>query len=142
MQVKKGNTVKIEYEGSLEDGTVFDSSEKHGKLLEFEAGSGKVIPGFDKAVIGMKKDEKKEIIIKPEEAYGMPDEKWIQKVPRDKIPKDQEPQVGMMIAIGLPNGQQMPAVIKEVTDKEVTLDINHPLAGKTLKFKIKLIDFE
>ena len=70
MKVEKGKKVKIEYEGKLDDGTVFDSSKKHGQPLEFEAGSGKVIKGFDNAVMGMEKGEEKEVKIKPDEAYG------------------------------------------------------------------------
>ncbi len=140
MEVKKGNKVKVEYEGKLEDGTVFDASSKQGKPLEFETGSRKVIPGFDNAVIGMKKDEEKEITIKPEDAYGQPNPEMIKKVPKDQFPKDKEIKPGMMLALGLPTGQQIPAKITEVGDKEVTLDLNHPLAGKTLKFKIKVVD--
>ena len=135
MEVKKGNKVKVEYEGKLEDGTVFDASSKQGKPLEFETGSRKVIP-----VIGMKKDEEKEITIKPEDAYGQPNPEMIKKVPKDQFPKDKEIKPGMMLALGLPTGQQIPAKITEVGDKEVTLDLNHPLAGKTLKFKIKVVD--
>jgi peptidylprolyl isomerase len=140
MEVKKGNKVKVEYEGKLEDGTVFDASSKHGKPLEFEAGSGKVIPGFDNALVGMKKGEEKEITIKPEEGYGKPNPEMVKKVPKEQFPKDKEIKPGMMLALGLPTGQQIPAKITEVGDKEVTLDMNHPLAGKTLKFKIKVID--
>ena len=140
MEVKKGNKIKVEYEGKLEDGTVFDASSKHGKPLEFQAGSGMVIPGFYNAVIGMKKDEEKEITIKPEDAYGMPNAEMVKKVPKEQFPKDKEIKVGMMLGLGLPTGQQIPATIKEVGEKEVTLDMNHPLAGKTLKFKIKIVD--
>ena len=139
MAVKKGDKVKVEYTGTFDDGTVFDASEKHGKPLEVEAGAGQVIPGFDNALIGMEKDEEKEIKLKPEEAYGEPNEKMIQKAPREQFPKDKEIKPGMMLAVGLPNGTQIPAKITEVTDKEVTIDLNHPLAGKTLNFKIKVV---
>jgi peptidylprolyl isomerase len=142
MAVKKGDKVKIEYTGTLEDGTVFDASEKHGQPLEFEVGSGMVIKGFDDAVTGMEKDEEKEITLKPEEAYGERKDELLKKVPRDQLPKEQEPQVGMMLGMQLPNGQQVPVMITEVTEKEVTLDLNHPLAGKTLTFKLKVVDVE
>lgn len=139
MTLKNGDTVQVEYTGSFEDGTVFDSSEKHGKPLEFEIGKGMIIPGFEKAVMEMKKGEEKEITLKSSEAYGDHNPKLIRKIPRENIPKNQEPKPGMVLVMGLPNGQQVPAKIKEVTDKEVTLDLNHPLAGKNLKFKIKLV---
>jgi FKBP-type peptidyl-prolyl cis-trans isomerase 2 len=137
MEVKSGDKIKVEYTGSFENGEVFDASEKHGQPLEFEAGKGMVVPGFDAAVIGMKVGEEKEVTLKPEEAYGMPNEQAIQKVPKDKFPA--EAKEGMMIGVPLPNGQQMPAVIKKIDEKEVTIDMNHPMAGKTLVFKIKIV---
>jgi FKBP-type peptidyl-prolyl cis-trans isomerase 2 len=138
MPVKKGDRIKVEYTGTLEDGTVFDATEKHGAPLEFEVGSGQLIKGFDDAVMGMELGAEKEIKLKPAEAYGEPKDDMMKKVPRDQLPKDQDPKEGMMLVIGLPNGQQIPAKIAKVDDAEVTIDLNHPLAGKTLKFKIKI----
>ncbi len=139
MPVKKGDKIKVEYTGKLEDGQVFDTSE--GKQpLEFEVGAGKIIKGFDNAVIGMKKGEEKEITLKPEEAYGDPNPKLLQKIPREKLPEGQEPKPGMMLAMKTPDGRQVPVKIKEVSDKDITIDLNHPLAGKTLNFKIKVVD--
>lgn len=140
-KVAKGDKVKVEYTGTFEDGTVFDSSENHGKPLEFEAGSGQVIKGFDEAVVGMEKGEEKEITLQPAEAYGDVNPELHKEIPRDKLPQDQEPQVGMMLALGMPNGQQMPAKIIKVDENSVTIDLNHPLAGKVLIFKIKVVDF-
>ena len=140
MKVEKGNKVKVEYEGKFDDGSVFDSSKTHGKPLEFIAGEGHVVPGFDNAIVGMEKDEEKEITIKPEEGYGPINAELSKEVPRDQLPKDQEPKMGMMLAVGLPNGQQVPATITKVSDDKITIDLNHPLAGKTLHFKIKVID--
>ncbi len=140
MVVEKNNTIKVEYTGSFEDGEVFDASEKHGQPLEFEAGEGMVVPGFDNAVIGMDVGEEKEVTLKPEEAYGMPTDEAIQKVPKDKFPAEAEE--GMMIGVPLPNGQQIPAKIAKIDDKEVTIDMNHPMAGKTLVFKIKIVSIE
>lgn len=140
MAVKKGDKVKVEYEGKLEDGTVFDSSKKHGKPLEFEVGAGHIIKGFEDAVIGMKKGQEKEITIKPSDAYGDPNPKLVQEVPRDKLPQKQEVKAGMMLVMSLPDGNQIPARIVKVTKDTVTIDLNHPLAGKTLKFKIKLVE--
>ena len=140
MKVEKGNKVKVEYEGKFEDGTVFDSSENHGQPLEFEAGAGMVVPGFDAAVLGMEKDEEKEFKIEPRDAYGELNPEAFRKVPREQLPADAEIKPGMMLGVQMPNGQQMPVKVAEVSDTEITLDLNHPLAGKTLNFKIKIID--
>lgn len=141
MAIKKGSKVKLEYTGTLEDGTVFDSSEKHGKLLEFEVGAGKVILGLDNALIGMEKDQEKEIKLEPSEAYGAQNPQLVQKIPKEKFPKEPEPKVGMMLGVQLPNGTQAPVRITEIEENTITLDLNHPLAGKTLTFKIKVVDF-
>jgi len=139
MALKKGDKVKAHYTGTLDDGTVFDSSEKTGNPLEFEIGAGMIIPGFEKAVMDMKVDDEKEIKLKPEDAYGQPNPELTKKLPRESLPKDQEPKAGMILVLNLPNGQQVPAKIKEVDEKEVTIDLNHPLAGKNLNFKLKLV---
>ena len=140
MVVKKGDKIKVEYEGTLDDGTVFDSSTHgdHSHPIEFEVGSGQVIPGFDKAVIGLKKGEEKTIKLKPSEAYGQPKPEMIKKLPKDKLPP--EVKKGMMLGMQIPNGPTIPARVTEVGDKEVTLDLNHPLAGKVLNFKLKVIE--
>lgn len=136
--VAKGNKVKVDYTGTFDDGTVFDASEKHGQPLEFEVGSGQVIKGFDDAVMGMKEGQEKKIVIPPAEAYGEVKAELCKKVPRKQLPQDQEPKVGMILAVELPNGMQFPARIMEVAKEDVTIDLNHPLAGKTLHFKIKV----
>ncbi len=140
MPVKKGDKVKVDYTGSLDDGTVFDSSEKHGQPLEFEVGAGKVIPGFENALVGMKKGEEKEVTLKPADAYGEPNPQLLKKIPKEQLPTDKEIKPGMMLGVGLPNGAKIPAKIVDVNDKEVTIDLNHPLAGKTLHFKLKVVD--
>ena len=138
MKVEKGNKLKVEYTGTLEDGTVFDSSEKHGQPLEFEVGTGQLIKGFDEGVIGMEKGEEKEITIPADQAYGQPRDELVQKVPKDKLPEDIKE--GALLISKLPNGQQIPAKIVKIEDKEVIVDLNHPLAGKTLKFKVKVLE--
>jgi len=138
MTIKKGDKVKIDYTGTLDDGTVFDTSE--GKQpIEFEVGSGMVIPGFDAALVGMKKGEEKEIKLPPEQAYGPNNPNAIKKLPKDKLPKDQEPKPCMILMIGTQQGQ-FPAKIIEVDEKEITVDLNHPMAGKTLNFKLKVVE--
>lgn len=139
MAVKKGDKIKVEYKGTLDDGTVFDASENHGHPLEFEVGSGQIIKGFDDAVIGMEEGEEKEIKLEPKDAYGENNPELIRKFPRNQLPPEPEPQPGMMLAVSLPNGSQVPAKIIEVSDSEVTIDLNHPLVGKTLNFKIKVV---
>ena len=139
MTVKKGDKVKVEYTGKFEDGTVFDSSEKHGQPMEFEVGAGKVIKGFDDALLGMKEGDSKDVTIKPEEGYGEHRAELIQAVPRDQLPKDQEPKKGMILMMKMQTGQQFPAQIVEVSDSEVKIDLNHPLAGKTLNFNLKVV---
>jgi FKBP-type peptidyl-prolyl cis-trans isomerase 2 len=140
MAVKEGDTVKVDYTGSFEDGTVFDTSEKHGAPLEFKTGENMVVPGFEKAIIEMKKGEEKEITLPPSEGYGDKNPELIQKVPKKNLPTGEELKVGTMLIMSLPNGQELPVKIVELNDKEATVDMNHPLAGKTLKFKIKLVD--
>jgi FKBP-type peptidyl-prolyl cis-trans isomerase 2 len=140
--VKKGDKVALDYTGTLKDGTEFDSSKNHDAPLSFTVGSGQVIKGFDEAVMGMKVGEEKKFTLSPAEAYGEPDPKRFQQVPRKNLPADQEPKVGMMLVVGSPEGRKMRATISEVTDETVTLNLNHPLAGKELTFAIKLTKIE
>jgi FKBP-type peptidyl-prolyl cis-trans isomerase 2 len=140
MAINNGTIVKVEYEGKLEDGQVFDSSEKHGKPLEFTIGQNQVIPGFENAIKEMDKGEEKEIKIESKEAYGQRREELVKKIPREQLPEGQEPKKGMVLGLQTPDGKQIPAVISDVTDKEVSIDLNHPLAGKNLVFKIKLLE--
>ncbi len=142
MAIKKGDKVKVDYEGTFDDGTVFDSSKHgdHSHPLEFEVGAGKVVQGFDDAVVGMEKDEEKTFKLTPEQSYGQPNPQLMQKVPRDKLPKEPEPKPGMMLMFATPEGKQFPAKIVEISDTEITVDLNHPLAGKNLNFKIKILE--
>ena len=130
----------MEYKGSLEDGTVFDSSKNHDKPFQFVVGSGRVIPGFDKAVTGMKLMEEKTITLQPEEAYGETNQKLIHKILRSGLPAEPEPKPGMGLMMGGgPAGAPKRATITEVTEKHIVIDMNHPLAGEALTFAIKLI---
>ncbi len=138
---EEGDVACVHYTGSLESGEVFDSS-KDREPLEFIVGSGQLIPGFDTAIRGMKPGDKKEILLEPAEAYGDHDAKRIQKVPRDQLPKEPEPQPGMMLTIKVPTGQMFPAKIEKIDGTMVTIDFNHPLAGKKLKFELELVDIK
>ncbi len=136
-KIKKGDKVKVEYTGKLKDGTVFDTSE--GKApLSFEIGAKQVIPGFEKAIEGMKVGEDKEFTLSVEEGYGPIKAELQQEIPRDKLPEKPEPKQGMMLLMKAPTGQQIPARIVKVADGKVTIDINHPLAGKELTFTVKV----
>lgn len=138
-QVKKGDTVKIHYHGKLTDGTTFDSSEGRDPL-EFEVGSGQVIPGFDQGVTGMAVGEKKTIHIPADEAYGQKQEDMIMEFPKDRFPEDMTPEVGMQLNMSNGQGQNFPVVIVEVRESVVVLDANHPLAGEDLIFDLELVD--
>lgn len=140
MPVKKGDKVKVEYEGSLDDGTVFDSSKRQGEPIEFEVGAGQVLPGFESAVMGMEEGEEKEFKLEPSEAYGDHNPEMVKEVPKEQVPIEDEPRAGMMLLATLPNGTQIPAIIVGVTEESVTIDLNHPLAGKVLNFKIKVVE--
>lgn len=137
--VQEGDTITVEYEGRLEDGTVFDSSDKHDEPLQFTVGEGKIIKGFDQAVVGMKVGEEKEVTVPPEQAYGMHNPELVRDLPRNVFPEDQEIQRGMVFMMSLPDGRQVPVRIAEVADETVKVDLNSPLAGKTLTFSIKIV---
>ncbi|MFT4250826.1 MAG: FKBP-type peptidyl-prolyl cis-trans isomerase [Candidatus Woesearchaeota archaeon] len=138
MAVEKGNKVSVNYTGTLEDGSVFDSSKESDQTLDFEVGSGQLIKGFDEAIIGMSEGETKTVTLKPEEAYGERNEELIQAVPREAAKNIPDPKPGMVLGLQGPNGENLPATITEVTDEEISFDLNHPLAGKTLNFEITL----
>ena len=141
MAVVDGDKIKVEYTGSYDGGEVFDSSV--GKdPLEFQVGAHQVVPGFEKAVLGRNLNEEFTIRLEPEEAYGPYHPEGVQQVPRDQLPSDLEPQVGMMLQLQQQHGDHthpIPAWITKVDDKEVTIDMNHPMAGKTLNFNMKVV---
>lgn len=140
MSVAKINDkVKVHYTGKLSTGEVFDTSE--GKApLEFTLGSGQVIPGFDNGITGMNIDEEKTINIPCADAYGKVKEELIQKVPKNQLPPEIKAEVGMRLASRTPDGQEIPLVVTEVTEDSITVDANHPLAGKDLVFEVKLVE--
>ena len=137
--VKNNDYVQVHYTGSFDSGEVFDTS-SDGTPLEFKVGSGMVIPGFDNAVVGMDVNEEKNIKISSADAYGEYDESLIYPFPIEEVKANFEPQVGMTVALHGQDGRQMPAVVKEITDEQVFIDMNHPLAGKDLNFTIKVVE--
>lgn len=140
MPIKDGDTIKIDYTGTLDDGTVFDSSADHDQPLEFTVGAGQVIPGFEDAVRGMEVGDEKTFRIEADEAYGEHNPDLTQSFPRSILQCDTEVEIGMILMLGTSDGQQMPAMITELTDETITLDINHPLAGQALTFSIKVLE--
>jgi peptidylprolyl isomerase len=136
-QVKNGNTVQVNYTGKLSDGTIFDSSSGRTPL-EFTLGSGKLIPGFEKAVLGMKVGEKKTIIIPADQAYGPYHKEMALEIPRSDL-KGITPQIGMQLQSTQKDGSVIVATIAKITETTVTVDANHPLAGKDLTFEIELL---
>lgn len=137
---QEGDTVSVEYEGRLSDGTVFDSSARHNRTLVFEVGGGQMIPGFDAAVEGMEKGDEKVVVIQPEDAYGVDEPQLIQEVPLDRFPPNTTFEVGMQVGIRTAAGQQLPAQVIAVNEDNVTIDANHPLAGEVLNFSITLVE--
>lgn len=140
-EVKAGDTVHLHYTGTLLDGTTFDSSEGR-EPLAFEVGSGQIIPGLDVAIPGMKVGDKKIVKIGADDAYGQSNPEMRQAVPREGIPADIPLEVGLQLQMQTPDGQAMPVTIVEVDEATVTLDANHPLAGKDLQFDIELMKID
>lgn len=134
-----GDTVKVHYTGKLDDGTVFDTSLDRDPL-QFTIGSGSIIPGFEQAVIGMAPGQSKTELIPTDEAYGPHQEEMVLVVDRQQIPSDIEPEIGQQLQLQHPTGQLIPVVITEVSDGNITLDANHPLAGEDLTFEIQLVE--
>jgi len=138
-QAQKGDKVKVHCLGKLEDGTTFFNTAQQDPM-EVTVGAGQVIPGFDRALEGMASGEKKTIDIPPDDAYGPRREEMVQDITRDKIPPDLNPKVGDTLNLQHESGQAIPVRVTNVSDSTVTLDANHPLAGKNLTFDIHLID--
>lgn len=138
-QAKSGDTVRIHYTGTLDDGTEFDSSAGR-EPLEFALGGGQVIPGFDNAVDGMAVGESKTVTIAPDDGYGQRHAQLVQQVPRSTLPEDIQPAIGMQLQSQSPDGQVMNLVVTEIEDESITLDANHPLSGLALTFAIELVE--
>jgi peptidylprolyl isomerase len=137
-QVKKGDKVNVHYHGKLTDGTTFDSSEGR-EPLQFTAGSGQVIKGFDDAVIDMKTGDKKTVTIPVENAYGERNDDMVMEYPISDFPADMTPTVGMELQMGDNEGNVFQVIVIGVDDNLVVLDANHPLAGQDLIFDIELV---
>ena len=140
-QAKSGDTIRIHYTGTLKSGEVFDSSQGRDPL-EFTLGSGMIIGGLDAAIQGMAVGETKVAEIACAEAYGPINPAARQPVPRSEFPDDIPTQVGTQLQMQSPEGQVIPVTIVDVSETEVTLDANHPLAGKDLNFAIEVVGID
>jgi peptidylprolyl isomerase len=138
-QAKQGDTVRIHYTGTLNDGTEFDSSAER-EPIEFTLGSQAVIPGFEDGVLGMQIGEQKKIHIPPEEAYGPHNEALVEEIPLQHFPEDMVLQVGMHLQAQSPNGESFNVVVTALSEASATLDGNHPLAGEALNFELELVE--
>jgi peptidylprolyl isomerase len=138
-QAKNGDAVKIHFSGFLDDGTLFGSS-RGEQPVEFTLGAGEVIPGFENAVINMEEGDTKTVTIPPEDAFGRYKEALVRTISKSKLPSHIEPQVGRVLVLQADAEKDVRATVKDVTEKEVTLDVNHPLAGKELKVEIELLE--
>ena len=139
MTAKNGDTVRVHYTGTLEDGTVFDSSEGR-EPLEAVLGAGMLIPGFEAAVVGLAPGGRITVTIEPKDAYGERLEEMTITVPREEIPAHLNPQPGLALQVATEDGTEFEALVTEVTDSHISLDANHPLAGERLTFAIELVE--
>lgn len=139
MTIAAGNQVSVHYTGTFEDGEVFDSSQGRDPL-SFEVGAGQMIQGFDQAVLGMEQGENKKFTLTPEEAYGPRNEELLIDIPNANFPDDMKLEVGMMLQLTNEAGQPVPATVAAINEDSVKMDVNHPMAGKTLVFDIEIVE--
>ena len=140
-QAKRGDTVRVHYRGTLDDGTEFDSSEG-SEPIAFTIGGGQVIPGFESAIEGMATGEKKTERIEASNAYGDRREELVFTVGREQMPEGADVEVGDMLRVGFPDGSNAAVQVAALDEQSVTLDANHPLAGKDLIFELELVGID
>jgi len=139
-QVQQGDTVKVHYTGKLVDGTVFDSSVTRGEPMEFTVGEGQLLADFETGVVGMAPGENKTVGIAHDKAYGPRRDEMVLTLPRHQIPGELDVAVGQQLQLTLENGQPIVVNVTEISDSDVTLDANHPLAGQDLTFDLELME--
>lgn len=139
MVAKQGDTIRVHYTGKLEDGTVFDSSLRRDPM-EFTLGAGEVIPGFEQAVVGMNPGESKTFEVTAEQAFGSYREELVQEIDRDLVSPDLHLEIGQQLALRQPQGPSVRVTVTEISESSVTLDANHPLAGRDLSFDVQLVE--
>jgi FKBP-type peptidyl-prolyl cis-trans isomerase 2 len=138
--VKDGSVVSLQYSLSEEDGKLIESN-KGKDPLKYTHGSKQIVPGLEKELTGMKVGGEKRVTVKPEDAYGVVNSKAFQEVPKEQIPVNGL-KVGATLAAKGPQGQEIPVRVHDIKEKTVVLDLNHPMAGKTLLFDIKILDVQ
>jgi peptidylprolyl isomerase len=138
-KAKNGDTVKVHYTGTLENGMQFDSSRER-QPLEVTIGSGDFIQSFENCIIGMETGETKTVTVPPEEAYGQRLEELVVDVDKSEFPEDVTPDVGMHLKVRQPDDELIDVIIVDIDEEKVTLDANHPLAGRNLIFDIELVE--
>ena len=136
-----GNTVKVHYTGTLEDGTIFDTSVER-EPLEFTLGEGQLIPGFEEAVRGMQIGQSKTVTIPAEEAYGPHLDDLVLVIERDQLPENLDPAVGQQLQMQQTDGRTTVVIVTDVSETTITIDANHSLAGKDLTFEIELVEIK
>jgi FKBP-type peptidyl-prolyl cis-trans isomerase 2 len=141
-KVENGNTISVHYVGTLDDGTEFDNSRARDVPMTCQVGEGKLISGFNDALIGMEIGEKKNISIGPTDAYGSVIEEAIQTVQKTSFPDGFEFEVGNTVQGQGPDGKMVRAAIESLNEDEVVLNFNHPMAGKNLNFEIELLEIQ
>ncbi|WP_250631453.1 FKBP-type peptidyl-prolyl cis-trans isomerase [Rhodoflexus caldus] len=139
-QAQTGDRVAVHYTGRFLDGQVFDTSLARNEPLEFVVGAGQMIKGFDEAVLGMMLNEQKTVTLAPEDAYGVRNEQYIISIPVSQLPADLNPQIGDELVLRLQDGNNFPVIVADLNADTITLDGNHPMAGKTLVFDIQLLE--
>jgi peptidylprolyl isomerase len=136
--IENGLFVSVDYKGTLDNGTVFDTSADR-QPLEFQMGKGQVIKGVEENLMGMTLNEKKTFTIAPDKAYGERDESLTQSFAKSDLPPEVDPKPGQIIGLQAQNGQQIPGTITEVRDDDFSVDLNHPLAGESLTFEVEIV---
>jgi FKBP-type peptidyl-prolyl cis-trans isomerase 2 len=140
MSIKDGSKVSFEYTLTV-DGEVVDTSKGRGPF-EYTQGSGQIIPGLAKQLVGMKAGDEKKITISPEEGYGVFNPEAVKEIPKTSLPPDVDVKPGMYLQMKTNTGQQVPIRVTDVKENAVVLDLNHPLAGKTLDFDVKIVSVQ
>lgn len=133
---------KVKFDYTLTVGTEEVETTAGKEPLEYTPGQGQLIPGLEKAMEGMNVGESKTIVVKPEDGYGLPKAEALREFPLEKFPEAMAPQVGMVFEMQDEAGNSYPATVREIKDKIVILDFNHPLAGKELSFNVKIVSIE
>ena len=140
MKAKNGDTVSVHYKGTLQDGTVFDSSHDRGETIDFQVGAGQMIKGFNDAVVDMEVGETKTVTVPPDEGYGTVNPNAVMEFPKTSFPEDMPLREGEVVQGNSPAGSPMIGTINEVSGETVVVDFNHPMAGKELNFEIELVE--